>query len=288
MLNALFVKEYTSSALKEDHYRQDITSQILISHDHCSQAFILAKEDGVVCGLQFIQETFRRVDNTLHVAAKYRDGMKIKEGTVIAIIRGKTQSLLSAERTALNFLSYLSGIATQTHQYVQAVKPFKAKILDTRKTTPTLRMLEKYAVKCGGGENHRFNLEEMVLIKDNHLAANQNKISLEEVIQKFRKTTKAAIALEIDHLSQLNEALKTPPDFILLDNMPISQLKSAVEIVKHSKLRTKPLLEASGGITLKNVRAVAQTGIDRISIGALTHTHHGLDVSMEIGYAKAN
>ncbi len=286
MLNELLVKQYAVSALKEDHYRQDMTSQILISPDHRSQAIILAKEDGVICGLQFIPMTFRLVDSKLQVVTKYHDGMNIKKGNVLAIIRGKTRSLLSAERTALNFVSYLSGIATQTHHYVQAVKPFKAKILDTRKTTPTLRMLEKYAVKCGGGENHRFHLKEMILIKDNHLAASQPKLSIEEVIQKFRKKTKAPIELEIDHLSQLNEALKTPPDFILLDNMTIPQLKKAVDIVKHSKLKTKPLLEASGGITLKNVRAVAQTGVDRISIGALTHTHRCLDVSMEISHVK--
>lgn len=286
MLNELFVKQYTTSALKEDRYRQDITSQILVSPQHRSQAIILAKEDGVVCGLQFVHMTFRLVDTRLQVVTKYRDGMKIKKGNVLATIQGKTRSLLSAERTALNFLSYLSGIATQTHQYVQAVKPFKAKILDTRKTTPTLRMLEKYAVKCGGGENHRFHLKDMILIKDNHLAASQHELSIEEVIRTFRKKTKAPIELEVDHLSQLKEALKTPPDFILLDNMTILQLKKAVDIVKHSKLRTKPLLEASGGITLKNVRAVAQTGIDRISTGALTHTHRGLDVSMEIRHVK--
>ncbi len=162
----------------------------------------------------------------------------------------------------------------------------RLKFWTLEKTTPTLRILEKYAVQCGGGQNHRFNLEEMVLIKDNHLAATQNEISIGLVVQKFKKITKVPIVLEVDHLSQLTDVLKSPPDIILLDNMTIAQLKKAVHIVKHSKLRTKPLLEASGGITLKNIYAVAKTGVDRISIGALTHTHRSLDVSMEINHDK--
>ena len=208
--------------------------------------------------------------------------MKVKKGSTVAVIKGKTRSILTAERTALIFLSFLSGIATQTHQFVEAVKTFSAKILDTRKTTPTLRSLEKYAVKCGGGENHRFNLEDLILIKDNHIAANQSLSAIEKIIQRFRRISKVPIEIEIDRLDQLPPVLKTCPNFILLDNMTTSQMKNAVQIVRASKYKTKPLLEASGGITLKNVYQIAKTGVDRISIGALTHHHCGLDVSMEI------
>lgn len=286
MLKIQNIKKIVLQALKEDCYRQDITSQLMIPADHRSHAVILVKENGILAGLPLVKETFRLTDPSLNYQSRFRDGMKVKKGTIIASISGKTRSLLTAERTALNFLSYLSGMATETKKYVDAIKPYKADILDTRKTTPTLRFLEKYAVRCGGGKNHRFNLQEMALIKDNHLAASRKLITFEQAIKQFRHKTNVPIEIEIDSLIQLDDALRASPDFILLDNMSIDQIKKAVQTVKKFKSKTKPLLEASGGVTLKNVRRIAQCGVDRISIGALTHHHCGLNVSMEITYEK--
>jgi len=192
--------------------------------------------------------------------------------------KGRTRALLSGERTALNFLSYLSGISTLTNQYVKAIKGYPAHILDTRKTTPGLRTLEKMAVRVGGGKNHRFNLNDMVMIKDNHRIAQARQSSIQDAIKKVRQRTSKPLCVEVDNLEEYKQALQADPCIILLDNMSTSQ-KKAVEI--RACLKKKFLLEASGGITLKNIRQVAKTGIDRISIGAITHSPPTIDFTME-------
>lgn len=271
-----------AQAFQEDNIRQDVTTNVLVSPTKTSEGYILFKEDGVVCGIELAKQVFKKLDADVKFSVLVKDGIFVKKNTKIAKIKGKTRTLLSAERTALNFLGYLSGIATLTQAFVRQVKPYKAQILDTRKTTPSLRYLEKYAVKCGGGMNHRIDLKEMVLIKDNHRAACYKEMTIEEIITIFRKKTKVPIEIEVDNLEQFKQALSVNPDFILLDNMTLVQMRKAVEWNKNRAQKKKVLLEASGGITLKNVHKVAQTGVDRISIGALTHSHKAIDVSMEI------
>ena len=271
-----------TQAFQEDNIRQDITTNVLVSTSKTSEGYILFKENGIVCGVELAKQVFKKLDSKVNFSVLVKDGTYVKKNTKIAVIKGKTRTLLSAERTALNFLGYLSGIATLTHAFVKQVKPYKAQILDTRKTTPSLRYLEKYAVKCGGGVNHRIDLKEMVLIKDNHRAACYKDMTIKEIIAIFRKKTKVPVEIEVDNLEQFKQALSANPDFILLDNMTFAQMKKAVELNKNKPQRKKVLLEASGGITLKNVHKVAQAGVDRISIGALTHSHKAIDVSMEI------
>jgi nicotinate-nucleotide pyrophosphorylase (carboxylating) len=272
------IQKYVLSALREDNFRHDLTSRVLISPSHHSKAEIIFKEEGILCGIECSREAFRLTDSRVLFKSSLRDGAKVKKGTVVARIHGRTLALLTAERTALNFLGYLSGIATQTARYVQAIRPFKSKILDTRKTTPTMRVLEKYAVQCGGGTNHRFSLSDMILVKDNHLKAAS--ISFAKMVPLYKKT-KLPIEIEVETFAQLKHVLKVEADIVLLDNMSIDQLRKVVQYVRKAKIRKKPLLEASGGITLDNVKRVAATGVDRISIGALTHTHKSVDVSLE-------
>ncbi len=197
---------------------------------------------------------------------------------MIAEISGSARALLSGERVAINLLSFLSGIATQTRRYVDQVKPYKVDIMDTRKTTPLLRQMERYAVRCGGGVNHRFNLNYMVMIKDNHLIFCRGRSTI-EMINAFKKKFNIQLEVEVDNLSQLKEMLTSKADIILLDNMTPQQIRQAVRL--RNKAKSRILLEASGGITLKNIRKYAATGVERISVGALTHTRQVLDISME-------
>ncbi|MCA9405892.1 MAG: carboxylating nicotinate-nucleotide diphosphorylase [Candidatus Omnitrophica bacterium] len=266
-------------ALREDVYRDDITTNSLIPARSKSRANVIVKQNAVICGVDIMKQVFQRVDSTIIFRRIIRDGTLVRKGTLLAAVRGSSRSLLKAERVALNFISHLSGIATETNRYVKAVRPLKTQILDTRKTTPGLRLLEKYAVKCGGGVNHRFDLSEMVMIKDNHREVCRPQISIAESIRLIRRRTKKKIEVEVDTLKQFDEALAAKPDIILLDNMSTAQMKTAVARVK--KQKSKVLLEASGGITLRNIRKTAQTGVHRISIGALTHTHQNIDVSLE-------
>ena len=245
-----------------------------------SSAHIIVKEKGVICGLAQAKETFRAIDPKMKITFYHKDGDFVKKNTKIAKLEGKTRALFTGERTALNFLGFLSGVATHTHEFVEKIYPYKAQILDTRKTTPGLRNLEKYAVKCGGGTNHRFGLYDMALIKDNHRHACHPEISIQEAVKNIRKRTKKKIQVEVDTLDQFMQALEVKPDMILLDNMTTTQLRKAVAITK--KLKTKkPLLEASGGVSLRNVRSIAKTGVDRISIGSLTHSPRSIDISLD-------
>jgi len=266
-------------ALKEDIAQGDITTNTLIPKDLNSKAEIILKAPGVVYGFAAAHEAFKCLDPHVHFKALVPEGKYLPKGVPIASIRGKTRALLSAERVALNFLSYLSAIATKTYAYVQQVRPFKVSILDTRKTTPTLRHLERLAVQAGGGVNHRLNLNSMVMIKDNHLAICPLK-HIPTIIDRCKLKKDMAVELEVTTLAQLKEALASNVDIVLLDNMMPSMVRKAVNI--KDKVNPRVLLEASGGIVLQNVRKYAATGVNRISIGDLTHTRQGIDMSLEI------
>ncbi|MCP2618485.1 carboxylating nicotinate-nucleotide diphosphorylase [Candidatus Aminicenantes bacterium AC-335-A11] len=263
-------------ALEEDVPQGDITSESIIPEDSVSKAQILAKEEGVLAGLDVALMVFQHIDPSIYFDKKFKDGDKFKEGDVLAILEGKTISILKGERIALNFLQRLSGIATLTNKFVEAVKGYNVKILDTRKTTPCLRKLEKYAVRKGGGENHRMSLSDMVLIKDNHLVVVG---SIREAVERAREKVgdRLKIEVEVKNIEELKEVIEAGADIVMLDNMDISEIKKAVKIAKD-----EVFLEVSGKVTLDNVKKIAKTGIDFISIGMLTHSYKSIDISLEI------
>jgi nicotinate-nucleotide pyrophosphorylase (carboxylating) len=267
-------------ALDEDTGHGDVTSEALIPPDLSGKASLLVKEKGVLAGIELALRVFHRVDPLLKIDVLIKDGTAIQPGDTAATIVGSVISILKAERTALNFLQRLSGIASLTAQYVSETRGLNAKIFDTRKTTPGLRLLEKYAVRMGGGHNHRRHLGEAVLIKDNHITALQAMgMSLKDIVAKARQNAPAGITIEVEVTStrEALEALKAGVNIIMLDNMSINEMQQAVNIVGG-----KAKLEASGGITLANVRQVAMSGVDIISIGALTHSFKALDISLEL------
>ncbi|MFM8808287.1 MAG: carboxylating nicotinate-nucleotide diphosphorylase [Chthoniobacterales bacterium] len=268
-------------ALAEDLGPGDITSEAFITKSQRSQASIVAKEDCVVAGLDAAAEVFRQIDPKIEVKALNKNGDRVTKGTQVLRADGPTRALLAAERTALNFLQQLSGVATLTRQFVDAVAGTKAVILDTRKTTPGLREFERAAVRAGGGTNHRFGLFDQILAKDNHLAVTSDASSLQSAIDRARSAKPDVIVeIEADNLDQVRMlcALRGI-DIILLDNMTPDQMREAVRIRGDRPI----LLEASGGVNLQTVRAIAETGVDRISVGALTHSARAADLSMEIG-----
>lgn len=269
-------------ALREDVGGGDITTLLTVSPNHRAEAEILFKDTAVVCGLDFAREVLHALDPKAIFTARFQDGDVVPAWTRVVHLRGKTRAILTAERVMLNFLSYLSAIAMQTRAFVDAVKPSKVMILDTRKTTPTLRMLERYAVRVGGGVNHRFDLNGMVLLKDNHRAFSRHFGSLTDMVHHIHRNTAKRVEIEVDTLREFEEVLRAKPEMVLLDNMSAADLKKAVRIVKKFPKKHRPLLEASGGVTLKNVRKIAQTGVDRISIGSLTHSRRSIDVSLEM------
>lgn len=266
-------------AMDEDFVDRDVTTQNLVDKNQISQAYILSREDAVICGNDIVKKIFQKIDTQVKVFSYHKDGEDIKKNEPVIFLKGPTRSILSCERVALNFLGHLSGISTLTAEFVKLVSGTSVKILDTRKTTPGLRDLEKYAVRCAKGENHRRDLSDMVLIKDNHLLAKAQNLSMATIITRLRAKTKKKIELEVDTLSQYKEALLAKPDIILLDNMTISQIKQAVDLKK--KIGSKILLEVSGGINLQSIVKISKTGIDRISIGALTHSAKSVNFSME-------
>ncbi len=280
------LKDIILAALREDIGARDVTSDVLIPKNKNARAAILAKEDLVVCGLGVAAFTFRLQNKMIKFKALAKDGDYIRRGGVIAKVEGRARPILSAERVALNFLSLLSGIATTTREYVEAVSPYKVKILDTRKTIPGLRMLEKYAVRIGGGYNHRFSLDEMVLIKDNHIKVLGDRLwvlGFEKIREKISQ--KVMMEVEVRTLKEFRKALKLRPDIIMLDNMSIKDIIRAVKIRNSLISNTQhpiPKLEASGGIALKNIRQISATGVDMISIGALTHSIKSVDLSLEV------
>ncbi len=267
-------------ALAEDEFENDITSNSLISPNLEGTAFIVAKEEGILACSSIIAPIFHTVDHFLKVNLVQTEGRRVKANDIIAEVNGRLRSILSAERTVLNFLSRLSGIATQTSKYVEKVKGTKAVIRDTRKTLPGMRMLEKYAVTIGGGQNHRLHLADGILIKDNHIASLQKDgITLTEIIKRARQNSSddTIIEIEVDSMEEATEALQTDADIILLDNMSIDEMRTVVAM-SGGKVK----LEASGGITLATIREVALTGVDYIAIGALTHSAKALDFSLDI------
>jgi len=263
------------AALREDMPEGDVTSESVIPAEARSEASFLAKEDGVLAGLEVASRVFARIDPSVIFIERFRDGSSFRKGDKLARVKGPTVALLKGERTALNFLQHLCGVATITRRYVDAIAGTKTKILDTRKTTPGLRLLEKYAVKLGGGTNHRLSLSDMVLIKDNHLHFVGN---VAEAVRRARSKARSGLRIEVeaDSLLQVREALAAGADMILLDNMPLETMNQAVALV-HGRVP----LEASGNMTLDRVRAVAETGVDFISVGALTHSARAVDISMD-------
>ena len=263
------------AALREDMPEGDITSESVIPAGALSEAVFLAKEDGVLAGLPVARRVFEKIDPSVEFVERIKDGAAFKKTDILARLKGPTVALLKGERTALNFLQQLSGIATVTRRFVDAVQGTKVKILDTRKTTPGLRLLEKYAVKMGGGTNHRLSLSDMVLIKDNHL---RHVGSVAEAIRRARAAAKPGIRIEVEaaELAQVRDALAAGADMIMLDNMLIETMREAVTIAAG-----RVPLEASGTVSLERVRAVAETGVDFISVGALTHSARAVDISLE-------
>jgi len=281
------VQPLIQMAIEEDLGRGDMTTELLFQDDKPATATIVSREEIVVCGLPVVVEILRQYDPRLKLTMHIKDGKAAHVGSKLATIEGPLRSMLSAERVMLNFLQRLSGIATTTNKYVRAVRGTKAKIYDTRKTLPGWRLLEKYAVRCGGGYNHRLGLYDGVLIKDNHVAelGKNFQTKLRRVISEARKLKGAKfVAVEVDHVDhQLNHVLKIPGiDIVLLDNMGQWQLKHAVEMRDAMCGRNgKPLLEASGNITLDNVSATAQCGVDRIAVGAITHSATAVDIGLD-------
>lgn len=262
------------AALAEDVGEGDVTTEATVHADAIGSAELIVKEPGVVCGLDVAEAVFRALDPELRFDALVDDGTFVAGPATVARVSGSERAILTGERTALNFLGRLSGVATLTRRYVDAVAGTGVVILDTRKTTPGLRALEKHAVAAGGGRNHRFGLDDGVLVKDNHLRAAG---SIATAVQRLRAATPLPVEVECDTLEQVSEALAAGAEAILLDNMTLDELRAAAELA-----RGRARLEASGGVTLANVRAIAETGVDEISVGALTHSARSLDVSLEL------
>lgn len=274
------LESFVKQALDEDAPYGDITTHTLIPADIQTVGQIQAKEDLVVAGMPLVQKVFGILDASTEVTVHCDDGRQVNAGQVLVTIEGRARPLLTGERVALNFLQHLSGIATITRKFCEAIHGFPTKILDTRKTLPGLRRLEKWAVALGGGYNHRHSLSDGILIKDNHLAVLQAQgLSLADICHRIKKQTPHYLkcCIEVDSLEQIDEALQGEPDVLLLDNMPPAMVREAVQRVKG-----KALIEVSGGISLKNVQEFAAAGANFISIGSLTHSAPAVDISMEI------
>ncbi len=276
------LNRYALAALDEDLGSGDVTTDLLVPHDTRARAALVARAGGVACGLQLARTVFLALDPTLDVRLHAADGDRVDAGATLLMVSGPARSILSAERVALNFVGRLSGIASLTRRYVDAVEGTGARIVDTRKTTPGLRPLEKYAVRCGGGRNHRFGLSDGFMLKDNHRAAlDRAGTSLAAAVKEARSRLGhgVVVTIEVDTLDQVPEALEAGADSILLDNMTPEQLALAVRQIDGASLT-----EASGGITLESVRAAAESGVDLISVGALTHSAPALDVALDLDW----
>lgn len=270
------IEELVNNALNEDGAYDDITTIATIVSDRRSRGTLTARQNGVVAGVPLALEAFRLLDRKVSIRVEHEDGARVKQGEPVLFVSGHARGLLSAERVALNFCQRLSGIATLTSRYVDCVKHTRAKILDTRKTTPGWRALEKYAVRAGGGTNHRMNLSTAVLIKDNHLAAVDGDIV--KAVQRARELAPAGTKVEVecDRFEQVEHAVAARADIILLDNMSTDLLREAVKLVAG-----RAILEASGGVNLDTVRGIAETGVDWISVGALTHSASAMDLALD-------
>jgi nicotinate-nucleotide pyrophosphorylase (carboxylating) len=270
------IRKLIEEALFEDIGPGDITSDAVIPEEASATAEIIAKQDMVIAGVLIAREVFRKLDPWVQFTPLAHDGSSVKTGSIIAQVQGKTRALLAGERVALNLMQHLSGIATHTAKFVEVLKGSRAEILDTRKTLPGLRALEKYAVRMGGGRNHRFGLYDGILIKDNHIAAAGGIIKAMAGIRK-KVQPLLKIEVEVKTLDEVREALAAGATMLLLDNMPPSVMKQAISIVGG-----RVLVEASGNVTLETVKAIAETGVDFISSGSLTHSAPAADISMKI------
>lgn len=287
-LDKIRVSSIIRAALKEDIGKGDITTQSLVEKTASAKAVIVTREDCVVCGIDIAEMVMSEIDYSVRFKPNCNDGTFVGEGKEVAFLEGHTASILRSERTMLNFLTFLSGISTRTKQYVDKTKPYDVKIMDTRKTIPLLRYLEKYAVLTGGGTNHRMGLYDQILIKDNHIYCRKSEVSsprefsLKSIIEEARKKNQKGTVIEIEvaTLEEFGDALRGKPDIIMLDNMSPKEIRACVEIRRLSKVR--PLLEVSGGITLDTVEEYAKTKIDMISVGELTDSVRAIDMSLDL------
>lgn len=275
-LPQFYIDDLIKRAITEDINYIDVTTDYLLDDAHTSTAVFLAKDTGVLAGIDIALRVFELMDDTLTFTVSKKDGDEVKKGDIIATVQGKTKSILKSERTALNLVQHMSGIATATHKCVELTKGTRASIVETRKTLPGLRPIQKYAVVAGGGRNHRYNLSDAAMLKDNHIDAYG---SLTNAVNALRAKTghMVKIEVEVDSLELLEEALNVKADIIMLDNMSYEQMAEAVKITD-----SRALLEASGNITLENIAEVAKTGVDIISLGALTHSVKAFDISLKI------
>jgi nicotinate-nucleotide pyrophosphorylase (carboxylating) len=274
-MNYLGLDSYLMNALQEDIGTGDITTLCCVPQEETSTAVFRCKQAGVVCGLEVGKRVFQLLDSSVQFEALVSEGTEVQVGDVVATVSGPSRSILSGERVALNLMQHLSGIATRTHALAQQVAGTGAVIVDTRKTTPGMRVLEKYAVRMGGGTNHRFNLADGVLIKDNHIVASGG---IKNAVANARKTVPHTLKIEVEttNLAEIQEALEAGADIIMLDNMSCEEMRQAVALIAG---RAK--VEASGNMGSRNVREVAETGVDLISVGALTHSVEALDISLQ-------
>lgn len=278
-LHESHLRRLAENALMEDRAYDDITTAALIADDQYGRGVLLAKAEGVIAGLPMAQAVFAAVDPSLRFTALVAEGERVVRGQEIAVVEGAVASILRAERVALNYLQHLSGVATLTARYVERLQGTSARLRDTRKTTPGLRTLEKYAVRMGGGENHRLNLADGVLVKDNHLAALRARgLGIADAVRLSRQANPGLpVQVEVTTVQEAEEALAAGADSLLLDNMSPEAMRQVVVLAKG-----KAVVEASGGITLDNVRQVAETGVEYISVGAITHSAPALDISLEL------
>ena len=279
-LSQLYIDDIIKTALAEDISYMDVTTDNLLDDTHRSEAYYVAKDDGVLCGIDIAKRVFEIVGGDVDFTVKISDGEQVKKGDIIAVMSGSTRTLLKGERTALNILQHMSGIATATFKCTELVKGTNAMVTDTRKTLPGLRPLQKYAVTVGGGKNHRYNLSDGAMLKDNHLDAYGG---ITPAVTELRKKIGHMVKIEVEvrNLEELAEALECRAEVIMLDNMSCEDMKKAVEITNG-----RALLEASGNVTSANIREVAETGVDIISLGALTHSVKCFDISMKINTKK--
>jgi len=278
-----YIEEIIRQALDEDIQSGDVTTQAIISDEVLGRGKFLIKADGVIAGLNIAKKVFEMVDEKIEFKNLIRDGEKVKIGDVVAVVEGKASTILTAERTALNFLQRMSGIATLTNGFAERIKHTKAKILDTRKTVPGLRLVDKEAVLLGGGQNHRIGLFDMFVIKDNHIEIAGSITNAVNACRKFQQMKDSNLKIEVEtkNLDEVKEALACNVDIIMLDNFNTEMMKKAVILING-----KCLVEASGNINLNNVKEVAETGVDFISVGALTHSVKALDISLEVELRK--
>lgn len=269
------IDDYILNALKEDITSEDVTTNAIIRENKQGKADLICKQDGIICGLYVFQRVFELLDNTTKFETKFKDGDIVKNGDIIGVIKGDIRAILSGERTALNYLQRMSGISTFTKSLAEELKESKTKLLDTRKTTPNMRPFEKYAVKVGGGYNHRYNLSDGILIKDNHITAAGSIKKAVEMAKEYAPFVRK-IEVEVENLDMLKEALEAGADIIMLDNMNNETMKKAVEMVK-GKAQT----ECSGNVTKDRLKEISKLGVDYVSSGALTHSAPIMDISLK-------